>query len=380
MLLRLSNVHRWSLRARLSGLGAIALVELLAWWIIQSFGWNEALAIGSLITWVVVGSGVLLSIAAVFFVWSRYRFRFNTKYLLIAVLAISIPMAYFGSRLRTYVSDVFLARKLVASGIASVAVDDDYGVQIQALKEHQTHRPISGRISEISLSEDASVLEIGDILLDMPNCKEISLGGPKITNAGLSLLADTPEARQITSLSLFSTNITDEGLGVLANMRQLKVLWLSAHTITDAGLAHLEVLSSLEVLGLIDNGMNGNPTRIDGTGLVHLRGLTNLKQVRIQGLQVSDVALEHLASLPSLQTLSICEATAITNVGLDYLSESKSLKSLYIRGCKVDDQGLKPIVEMTSLERIYFINTQVTNEGIYQLMDGLPNCEITRED
>ena len=57
--------------------------------------------------------------------------------------------------------------------------------------------------------------------------------------------------------------------------------------VTDAGLVHLKGLTSLE--GLVLNG-----TEITDAGLVHLKDLANLKGLNLQGTDVSDEAVEKL--------------------------------------------------------------------------------------
>jgi len=94
------------------------------------------------------------------------------------------------------------------------------------------------------------------------------------------------------------------------------------HQTTDAGLVHLKGLTQLRRLYLGDND-------VSDAGLVHLRGLTSLKLLNLRGTLVTDAGLAHLRGLPQLQYLDLSD-------------------------------------------------TQVTAAGLAQLQQALPNCEIVR--
>ncbi len=51
-------------------------------------------------------------------------------------------------------------------------------------------------------------------------------------------------------LSLFDTEITDQGLARLSQLSNLKELWLDRTRITDEGLGHLRNLKKLEIVSV----------------------------------------------------------------------------------------------------------------------------------
>ncbi len=53
---------------------------------------------------------------------------------------------------------------------------------------------------------------------------------------------------QLTSLSLDSTGITDDGLKHLSGLKNLQYLYLDSTSVTDAGMKHLTGLTELRVL------------------------------------------------------------------------------------------------------------------------------------
>ncbi len=68
-----------------------------------------------------------------------------------------------------------------------------------------------------------------------------------------------------------------------------KVVWvyLSHSKVTDAGLRHLRELTNLR--GLILDG-----TQVTDAGLVHLKGLTNLRRLVLKNTQVTDAGVEKM--------------------------------------------------------------------------------------
>jgi hypothetical protein len=93
------------------------------------------------------------------------------------------------------------------------------------------------------------------------------------------------------------TRVTDAGLVHLKGLTRLRTLWLEGTGVTDAGLAHLRGASEL------------NNLRLQGTGITDdvlplLRGMTNLNELRLQGTRVTDAGVHELRkALPGLQVV-----------------------------------------------------------------------------
>ena len=90
------------------------------------------------------------------------------------------------------------------------------------------------------------------------------------------------------------TQVTDAGLVHLRGLTQLRLLYLNNTQVTDAGLAHLRGLTQLQELDLAS-------TQVTDAGLEHLRGLTQLEWLNLDSTQVTDAGLEHLRGLTQLQ-------------------------------------------------------------------------------
>ena len=87
--------------------------------------------------------------------------------------------------------------------------------------------------------------------------------------------------------------------------------------------------------------------QLDDAGLIHLKGLADLRDLNLSGCQVTDAGLIHLKGLTKLHTLNLS-------------------------GTQVTDAGLIHLKALTNLEQFDLSNTQVTNQGIKRLQQALP--------
>jgi hypothetical protein len=80
------------------------------------------------------------------------------------------------------------------------------------------------------------------------------------------------------------------------------VLNLHDSSISDSGLVHLKGLTNLTVILLYR-------TQVSDAGLVHLKGLTNLSYLQLDGTQVPDAGVQELKqALPSLRIITSTES------------------------------------------------------------------------
>ena len=105
---------------------------------------------------------------------------------------------------------------------------------------------------------------------------------------------------------------------------------------------------------------------LDDADLVYIKGLTELKGLRLGGERFTDAGLAHIRDLRSLTTLglSFCD---ITDKGLQFLSDMTSMQSIDLRGTKISDAGLIHLEGMESLRSLNLSNTSITGEGLVYL-------------
>lgn len=113
----------------------------------------------------------------------------------------------------------------------------------------------------------------------------------KVTNAGLERYL--PKLTKLEQLSLGGKRISDAGLICLADLPALRYLCLRYGNFTDAGMTHVKKCTSLKILDLIN-------LPITDTGVHRLSGLTKLENLDLAKTQVTDHGLAYLKTLHSI--------------------------------------------------------------------------------
>jgi internalin A len=149
----------------------------------------------------------------------------------------------------------------------------------------------------------------------------------------------------------------------------------------DAALAHLEQFPLL-------NGLSFTLCRdLAPDELRPLKTLTQLERLSFRTTPVSDAVLAHLVPLEHLKSLEINDSLRfasektedtphISDVGLESLAHLVTLEKLSLCGPGVTDAGLKHLHKLKALKRLYFQATGVTLAGLYDLSKQLPDTEI----
>ena len=67
----------------------------------------------------------------------------------------------------------------------------------------------------------------------------------------------------------------------------------------------------------------------------------------------------------------------VTDAGLVHFKEMPKLQRLSLGGCiQITDAGLVHLQDLTELTQLDLSNTKVTDAGIAELQQSLPNCKI----
>ncbi|MGA2063201.1 MAG: hypothetical protein ABSG67_22245 [Thermoguttaceae bacterium] len=138
--------------------------------------------------------------------------------------------------------------------------------------------------------------------------------------------------------------------------------------INGAVLEHLQGMPQLKQLAI--NGSN-----ITDAKLKKLKGLTQLQSLDIWSSQITDNGLEHLEGLIQLQRLYIWNSQ-ITDAGLEYLKWLTNLQELDISNSHVTNAGLEHLKVLTKLKTLDLRKTKVTDTGVQDLQKALPNLKI----
>jgi len=206
------------------------------------------------------------------------------------------------------------------------------------------------------------------------NYTEVSLHGPPFRrqwtggNWGARYLNDLANLRKLRIQNIGA--FTDEGMKHLQGLRNLESLMLIQTGVSDAGLVYLKELVNLEFLSLSSN-------KFTDAGLEHIMGMTDLKSLRLDAAQITDEGLRRLKQSELLTRLEflVLNRTRITDAGLAYLQGMKELKRLYLSKTQIGDEGISHLAKLSKLEGIILNDTNITDAGLAHLK-GLGNLNM----
>jgi Leucine rich repeat/Leucine Rich repeat len=141
---------------------------------------------------------------------------------------------------------------------------------------------------------------------------------------------------------------------------------------SDVLLAHVGQIQALEVL---DATCSKGDSPVTDAGLVHLKRLTGLRVLKLDGNDISDAGLAHLRNLTSLQELDLRE-TLVTDAGLVQLKGLSQLRGLDLSGTEINDAGLVHLKRLKRLKWLDLSNTRVSIPGVQDLQRSLPQSKI----
>jgi uncharacterized protein YjbI with pentapeptide repeats len=191
------------------------------------------------------------------------------------------------------------------------------------------------------------------------------------------------EDKDIISIDLQGTGITDVELAHLRSLKSLQTLNLSGCSkVTDAGLAYLSGLMSLSEINLAG-------TAVRGDGLAHLKSVTNLtilelpdspltvKQVSpLSGLKGlvrfraqlprTDAAIKFLSGLPNLKEVDL-RGFDLTNRRLSLIAKISGLERLEIKSRLVGDRGLANLKGLKHLTELRILESSASDEGLQSI-------------
>ena len=177
--------------------------------------------------------------------------------------------------------------------------------------------------------------------------------------------------KNLTTLNICETAITDGGLKDIGEFKGLKLLWIDADEITVEGLNELK--KSLPNTKVYDY----NPDELNAANeIIRLGGFVarHAKQGRCPVTEVSFRANKklndsHLHLLSECISLTMLDAsfTDITDGGLKDIGRMTNLSNLFLDGTDITDAGLKEISGLTNLTFLKLTNTKITDDGLTEI-------------
>jgi Leucine-rich repeat (LRR) protein len=164
------------------------------------------------------------------------------------------------------------------------------------------------------------------------------------------------------TLRFVNVSLTDSQMKYLAGLSQLQALEISNTKVTDAGLMHIRDLKNLTDLRL----QTREHGQITDKGIEYLGGLTHLTELVVWSPDVSDSGLKYLKALTKLESLRL-DSTRVTGAGLEHLKGATGLTRLDLAYTRASDAGLESLKWFPHLKMLVVGSPDVTDAGLRHL-------------
>ncbi len=208
-----------------------------------------------------------------------------------------------------------------------------------------------------------------DNLRDITILQSLALTNISVTEATIDRLAAVPALRDyLSALTLYVTPVSAQTVAAMKRFQNLIAVNISFSQLTAAHHEHLQQLPKLEQLSL-------QGVQLADADLAEVRGLKLVLLSVGQNPEVTDAGLVHLKELGQLRDLRLY-ATKVTDAGLVDLNEMTQLTHLYLSDTAVTDGGMEHLKDLKQLVYLDLFQTKVTAEGVKKLSTALPGCKI----
>ncbi|HEX7379088.1 MAG TPA: hypothetical protein VF278_18340, partial [Pirellulales bacterium] len=162
-------------------------------------------------------------------------------------------------------------------------------------------------------------------------------------------------------LGVDNVGLSDAGLRELTMipaLANLDILRIRNGAITDDGLARLTAFANLwflEIIGQLD---------VTPNGIGQLRALPKLKYLTLNSTGLSDAHLAELRNM-DLEGLEVPNHAGITDAGMSHLAGMRNLRDLHVQGTQVTGAGLHELRQLPRLFRLFISASQA--DGLQSL-------------
>ena len=178
---------------------------------------------------------------------------------------------------------------------------------------------------------------------------------------------------ELVELTLGGTKITDAGLVYLLQLKKLRKVRLSKTAVSDAGMNDLAKCEYLEDVDV-------SQTKIGDFGVWELRALPRLKSLNLYLTLVTDSGLDSFRrgehrSAAKIERLNL-DKCPITDAGIPKLASLTNLAWLHLGGTAITDAGLTELAKLGSLKEAIVTKTETTPGGIEKLRKERPDMNV----
>lgn len=197
-------------------------------------------------------------------------------------------------------------------------------------------------------------------LVEVKQLESLTLHCTMITDENLELLKQLPRLESLRIMGEIGESVNL--LGILKDCKSLKRLYAVDYMrMADGQEKYLAEMPQLEVLELWSIGS-------DGDRLAFVRKMPALEELNIVFAGIRDEDLAHLANCPKLRSLNVSFGE-VTAEGLAHLAKCQELRTLYLSEIMVDDDGLAQLGRLTKLESLCLMSENITDAGMAHLKD-----------
>ncbi|MCE9561020.1 MAG: protein kinase [Planctomycetes bacterium] len=227
---------------------------------------------------------------------------------------------------------------------------------------------VIGVHGSVGLEGDKRVFRTVDELPKVPfKLATVYLGGNAVNDAGLAAFKDTKNLTAITIPSTF--NLTAAGFANFSGNKNLLTLSVFSTPLTNEGLAYFSGCKNLTLLNL-------HKTKVSDAGLNHLRNCTKLEVIHLDHTAVTDAGLSNVDQWPNLTKIGLVGCRQLTDEAFVHLAKHDNLAELYLESSSVTDAGLLHLKNCKNLKVIGLQKTNVSATAIDELKKALPKCVI----
>lgn len=237
---------------------------------------------------------------------------------------------------------------------------------------------------------EKTVKKLGGVISESPSGLSVLVDGAMLTDSDIAAIA---ALKNLHSLSLARTNVSDAMLKGICKIESLEALWLNDTSVSDAGIRCLGALPALRQLGLSGTSVKGTsldnlpPTLnvLDLTGTSIQQGeASRLRRFKLSQLMIADTGigdkdLVEIASIEGLTFLDI-DNCLITDVGAARLARLKNLEVVFLGGTGISLNGIMAICELPRLRGVRHTRNQLSRTQAEELQEKFPRLRIECKD
>jgi hypothetical protein len=213
------------------------------------------------------------------------------------------------------------------------------------------------KLGELKALDLRGNMEAGDMTLGvvgrLPNVRAFKHRSTVVTDEGLAQLAAAPALDSLLAQDFAITNASGPHLAAMKNLASLEIF--RCQGFGTEGLLALAPLDKLSRLTLRDLPEVGD------AGLAVLADLPALKRLYLHELaSVGDAGLAHLAAAKNLEVLDLWSVPKMTDATVAVIAKLPNLKELSIRETGCTEQALEKLAAIPTLESLTFKNGAVS--------------------